>query len=106
MTFFEALPQDITDAIYDYCKDDECMNDACLRALRNELGLTSDEANRYSHDCPRCDKYVALSDKYAVLKMKVAKLEKLILEMKRDVKENFESDFNILVDELLKKWEM
>lgn len=99
MTFFEALPQDITDAIYDYCRDDECMNDACLRALRNELGLTSDEANRYSHDCPRCDKYVTL-------KRKVAKLEEQISEMKQDVKENFESDFNILVDKLLKKWEI
>lgn len=98
MTFFEALPQDITNAIYDYCKDDECMNDACLRALRNELGLTSDEPNRYSHDCPRCDKYVALEKK-------IAKLEEQISEMKQDVKENFESDFNILVDKLLKKWE-
>ena len=65
MTFYESLPQDIHEALYDYCKDDECLNDACLRALRNELKIKPDEPNRYSHDCPRCDKYNNLKETLA-----------------------------------------
>lgn len=55
MTLFEALPVDITEALYHYCKDDECLNDATLRALRTELKLGKAEHNKYSHDCYRCD---------------------------------------------------
>lgn len=57
MTLFEALPDDITEALYHYCKDDECLNDATLRALRTELKLGKVEHDKYSHDCFRCDKF-------------------------------------------------
>ena len=57
MTLFEALPDDITEALYHYCKDDECLNDAVLRALRNELKIDQVEHDKYSHDCLRCDKF-------------------------------------------------
>lgn len=56
MTLFEALPDDITDALYDYCKDDECLNDALLRALRSVLNIDQNKSDKYSHDCIRCDK--------------------------------------------------
>lgn len=57
MTLFEALPDDITKALFSYCKDDECLNDAMLRALRNELKIDQVEHDKYSHDCFRCDKF-------------------------------------------------
>ena len=57
MTLFEALPSDIDTALYHYCKDDECLNDAVLRALRAELKPDKVKHNKYSHDCFRCDKF-------------------------------------------------
>lgn len=57
MTLFEALPDDITEALFSYCKDDECLNDATLRALRTELKLGKAEHDKHSHDCFRCDKF-------------------------------------------------
>ena len=66
MTLYESLPDDIKDRLYDYCNDNECLNDAMLRALRAELGIFYREGmidycdyndNKYSHDCLRCDSY-------------------------------------------------
>lgn len=37
MTVVEALPMDIQDALYHYCRDNESLNDALIRALHTEL---------------------------------------------------------------------
>ena len=37
MTVVEALPMDIQEALYNYCRNDESLNDAFIRALRTEL---------------------------------------------------------------------
>lgn len=78
MTLFEALPDDITEALFSYCKDDECLNDATLRALRTELKLDKAEHNKYSHDCLRCDKFKELKKENAELEAQVEKMSELI----------------------------
>lgn len=79
MTLFEALPNDITIALFSYCKDDECLNDATLRALRTELKLDKAEHNKYSHDCLRCDKFKEYKNE---VELRVTELKEQIEKMK------------------------
>ena len=86
MTVFEALPTDIGTALYHYCKDDECLNDAVLRALRNELKIDQVEHDKYSHDCLRCDKF-----KKGIVNFKQEKRELLgIIQVKDNVIKDLE----------------
>lgn len=88
MTLFEALPDDITEAIYHYCKDDECLNDATLRALRTELKLGKAEHDKYSHDCFRCDKFKEYKNEFeprvAELKNRNAELKGMYVHSARE----------------------
>jgi len=93
MTLFEALPTDIDTALYHYCKDDECLNDAMLRALRNELKIDQVEHNKYSHDCFRCDK----------LKEKIKNYKEMCEDMKADMCKTNDKVLYDYLNKLLKK---
>lgn len=77
MTLCETLPNDIYKALYHYCKDDECLNDAMIRALRTELKV--DEPKRLGkttyRDCWRCDKFKELEKENAELKEQMALMQ-------------------------------
>ncbi|MCR5319095.1 MAG: hypothetical protein K6E22_12785 [Treponema sp.] len=60
MTVLEAMPRDIQDGVYYYCKNDECMDDAMLRALRTELFRWHD-LRKNPDDLPEISKRVLCS---------------------------------------------